>query len=77
MTPDEIDADDPDQKAFEDTLVRALIVYLLSYVAVGIAVTWFSISTGSHWWILGWGWPALLMFGIWLGSTVEAWRDSE
>lgn len=71
-TPDE---DDTIQKAFEQGCLRFVIVYLIAYVAIGIASTVFSVSTGTHWWVLGWGWPLFIMLALMVGASLGAWSD--
>ena len=75
-TPEEIDAEE--QKRFEEGCLRFLIVYLISYVLVGIACTIFGTMIGQ-WWpaVIGWGWPLFLTVALFLGASLGLWSEKQ
>lgn len=69
--------DDEIQKSFEAGCMRVAVVYLLLYFSVGLLSTVFSISTGTHWWVLGWGWPFFITLAMMVGVNLGAWGDRQ
>lgn len=65
------------QKAFEAGCLRFAFVYLVAYFTIAIISTVASVQTGTHWWVLGWGWPAFIMLAMMVGVSLGAWSDHE
>jgi fatty acid desaturase len=79
--PDELplpkEIDDIEQARFEQGCFRIAALYILVYLIIGIAVTVLSVATGTHWWVLGWGWPHILILTIIIGISLGAWGDKQ
>lgn len=73
MPDDETEA----QKAFESGCLRLLLVALLGYFAVAIVSTVVSVSTGTHWWVLGWFWPHILVAALLIGTSLGIWSEKQ
>lgn len=73
--PEEIDA--IEQARFEQGCFRIAVVYVLAYLTIGVAVTVLSVASGTHWWILGWGWPYILTLAMIVGVSLGAWGDKQ
>lgn len=73
--PEEIDAEE--QARFKQGCLRFAVVYILSYIAVGIASTIFSVMSGTYWWVLGWGWPVFLTLVMMIGVSLGVWSEKQ
>lgn len=75
--PQPVEFDSEEQKRFEQGCGRLVVIYLLCYVIIGLATTVFSVATGTHWWVLGWGWPFIITMAMVIGVSLGAWGDKQ
>lgn len=75
---EEIDTEeDAEARAFGARVIRLLIHAVLGYLVGALILTVISLLTGTHWWVLGWGWPILAALGFVIGSSLDAWAEKE
>lgn len=61
----------PDSK-----FLRFVLLVLIGYLVVASLVTAISLATGTHWWLLGWMWPLLVLLVLVSGVSLGVWKEN-
>lgn len=72
---------DPDEERefaqFERGFFQLVVVFVSLYLVVAVMSTVVSVSTGTHWWILGWFWPHLSGAAFYIGFRLGEWSERQ
>ena len=69
--------EDRDHAQFERGCFQLVVVFVGLYLVVAVMSTVVSVSTGTHWWILGWFWPHLSVAAIYIGFRLGEWSEGQ
>ena len=69
--------EDREQAQFERGCFQLVVVFVGLYLVVAVMSTVVSVSSGTHWWILGWFWPHLSFAALYIGFRLREWSEGQ